>query len=511
MFIRRTIILILAFAIAAVPSPAIEKDSVAVPLAMKEHLSPLAGLSSLARENPAVHVDAFRSDYSYAEAGYSMRREDKAFTVQDGKGEDYGFFKSGSFMRLSEKNSAWGYAGYRRGKKYDVRWNSTSDYSFIYPYATADSIGGNLASEEYRFGGGYGHRSGRWTWGLEGRLRAAHEYRDVNPRPRNIVTHIDIKAAGAFSPGRYRTCVSMGTEIYRQKSDVAFYGDKGVISEYFLSGLGAHYSRFKGNDNGTMFKGTTWKGAVSIIPDDQEKGLYLTIEYVYTSIRKTLVEKNNLPIQKSVPQTLKSEVAWEGGLSSEYVWGVAVKASYRFLSGYESITAENISNEYKSVGTLEMFQMETLKAGATGCFGQEKTRSCWYLTPSVNFTGKGEVYRFPSQSWKWMHISAGAGMLYRICMEKTAFSIAAEALWSNGMDKGLDIPSASIDRSMEAMLRQNHRMAVSDRIQGAISARTDMCLRGRLRIYIRAGYKAIVLTQGQAAGHTAEISCGINF
>ena len=137
------------------------KDSSSLFLPLMEHLSPMSRHSDMSRKNPAIHAEACSTDFSTAEAGYSMRREDMPATVQKGSGHDYGKFMARSFRRLSGKNSVWGHAGYRRGTIYDVRWNSTSDYDIIYPYVTADSLGGNLTSEEYTAGGGYGGFGGQ--------------------------------------------------------------------------------------------------------------------------------------------------------------------------------------------------------------------------------------------------------------------------------------------------------------------------------------------------------------
>ena len=148
------------------------------------------------------------------------------------------------------KRQVWGDAGYLRGAKRNVVWNASSDYDLVFPYVVADSIGGDLTSEEYTFGGGYGHRSGRYTWALEAGARALHEYRDSDPRIRNVAIDIDAGAGASVRMGNYRLGLSAALRVYKQSDSQIQYahsaGEKGV---YHLSGLGSHYAGFEGNAN----------------------------------------------------------------------------------------------------------------------------------------------------------------------------------------------------------------------------------------------------------------------
>ena len=59
------------------------KDSSSLFLPLMEHLSPMSRHSDMSRKNPAIHAEACSTDFSTAEAGYSMRREDMPATVQN--------------------------------------------------------------------------------------------------------------------------------------------------------------------------------------------------------------------------------------------------------------------------------------------------------------------------------------------------------------------------------------------------------------------------------------------
>ena len=441
------------------------KDSSSLFLPLMEHLSPMSRHSDMSRKNPAIHAEACSTDFSTAEAGYSMRREDMPATVQKGSGHDYGKFMARSFRRLSGKNSVWGHAGYRRGTIYDVRWNSTS----------------------------------------------SHEYRTVNPRPRNIVTDIDASAGAAFTAGKVRIGLHIRTEIYRQRSDVDFYGDKGIIGEYFMSGLGAHYARFKGNDNGTMFKGHSWSAGISVIPDSHKDGFYFSALYNRQITEKTLTDKNKLPLQKAIPNTVSAMFAWTGGKGSRYLWGISASSSYRYTGGYESIVAENISNEYRSLGELEMFQSDKLSARVDGTWGQDTDKASWYLTPGIRYMSSREIYRYPRQCEEWAYLTAGTGFLYRRYIRRTALEIEAGTFWRQCVSETMDIPTATLEPSMAGMLCSNHLMASSDYVQGRIKLRADFMTGKNLDIYVSAGYILSVTVPGCVKMQTGEAALGIAF
>lgn len=74
------------------------------------------------------------------------------------------------------------------GKQYQVSWNSSSDYDLLNPYILADTLGGDTHCERYGFQGGYAVSKGKFQLGIEAIFRAEHEYRNVDPRMRGIVT-----------------------------------------------------------------------------------------------------------------------------------------------------------------------------------------------------------------------------------------------------------------------------------------------------------------------------------
>ena len=118
-----------------------------------------------------------------------------------------------SWIKLSDRTRLWGNARYTTGKETGVVWNETADFELLYPYVMADSFGGDLSLQEYAFTGGYSGRAGKFTWGIEGSYRAALEYRNRDPRPKNIVSDLDFAGGGSVRLGKYVVGISVMAQI----------------------------------------------------------------------------------------------------------------------------------------------------------------------------------------------------------------------------------------------------------------------------------------------------------
>lgn len=113
-----------------------------------------------------------------------------------------GFVDVRSFIRKGN-SSLWGEARYKNGKKTGRRWNETSDYLLLYPYVMGDTVGGDLKSEQYYFSGGYAYRKGSYTIGAEGSYGADIEYRNADPRPKNLTGDLYFTIGMSWKTGNH--------------------------------------------------------------------------------------------------------------------------------------------------------------------------------------------------------------------------------------------------------------------------------------------------------------------
>lgn len=149
-------------------------------------------------------------------------------------------------------NDIWGEAGYDFGQRRNVMLNESSDYQTVYPYVTADLVGGDLHEENYRFSGGFAHTlKGGVTLGAFAGYNALLAYRTVDPRPRNLTSDLDF-AAGM----RWRWLgMALKAGKYKQTNVVKFYNETFQPTVYHATGLGTDYFRFRGSNTNTYYNG----------------------------------------------------------------------------------------------------------------------------------------------------------------------------------------------------------------------------------------------------------------
>ena len=85
------------------------------------------------------------------QAGYNWSKEKNAVMTQNGDGLSLGEFRATSLKMLDRGDAVEGGVSYQRGVKKNVLWNTTSDFELLYPYVMADTVGGNLQTEQYSF------------------------------------------------------------------------------------------------------------------------------------------------------------------------------------------------------------------------------------------------------------------------------------------------------------------------------------------------------------------------
>lgn len=497
-------------AVAAFTQPA---DSVSLFRTQREHASPVAALAAAAYAAPALRSEAFVGSLSEISVGYEMRREETAFEQQKGDGDDFGRFSAESYEHLSDKSTVWGNAGYRRGTVRNVVWNVSSDYDVVFPYVVADSIGGDLASEEYVFGGGYGHRSGRCTWALEADARALHEYRDHDPRIRNVAIDIDAGAGGSVRIGKYRLGLSASLRVYKQSGEKIQYahsaGEKGV---YHLSGLGSHYAGFEGNANSqARYRGNGCGMTLALVPDAERVGLHLVAGYEYLRIEKELPGSADLVLQKVVPQSFRAEAAWLRDAGDDLHWGVALKVRYDYRRGDEGIVDDNNSSQgSETLGFLTLFEYGSLTGCAEAVVGVETADRAWYLCPWAAYLHRTSDYLYPAQNMELTRAGGGADFRYALQRRRLSFRFEIGGGYVACLKSGLTLPVADLAAPLVGMVRHDYDRRRQDAAAFHLGLRTDYALRRRISLFLAADYGGELYGDSTSA-HRARIVCGIAF
>ncbi len=256
--------------------------------------------------NPATMSDYSSSSFSDFSLNY-LKDDKKLFRQQTGSKSEGFTILTNSFQKLNENKTIWGNANYQNQDIFNIKWNENLDFDRIAPYIIADSIGGNMNIEQYKFGGGYNQKINKWTLGLQADYSAQQGSRPRDPR--NVTTTSDLSMKIGFNFNLYKDWtigVFANVNKYTQKISVKFISD--IINPYLynMNGFGA-YNYFFSNTNSSIHEEYGYTAGGQIINKKHDFYLNATLEKskntkkvtnAYYDISDLTTESNSIEIGK---------------------------------------------------------------------------------------------------------------------------------------------------------------------------------------------------------------------
>lgn len=277
----------------------------------RERSSLLNGLRFQGTTHAALRQYRFQTSGTDVEASYGHTEQD-SYNLQRGSGNQGLTIATQSYLRdIFEKTTVWGHAEYTASTLKDVRYNESLEYDRIFPYFIADSVGGDLKMERYRFGGGLVRSIGQWNIGGELNIDAKQNYRNSDPRPNNTSTilGLNISVSRPINDD-YLLSLSVGGHLFKERNSLNFVGKIGNPLITNLNGLGA-YNRLLTQASSADADFTTNKidASVQIMP--RSKGLWLSIGGT-TENGEKVTSRAFDPINNWEEQNAKIVVGYDG-------------------------------------------------------------------------------------------------------------------------------------------------------------------------------------------------------
>lgn len=284
-----------------------------------------------------------------------------------------GAFDARSYMHVGS-NTLWGGASYHNGKTADQRWCEASDYHLVYPYVTADSVGGRLNMERYAFDGGWAGRYDRWALGASLSYVAGHYYRSVDPRPRNVTGTLDLGVGAAYRFATdYVAGLSANYQRYKQSNDIEFVSELGETKIYHLTGLGHRYVRFDGLGKDCNYTADRW-GAQADLYGTGRSALYTTAAFQRLTMTYILTDLNKLPMATVAQNHVRAQAGWRLRTAGHRLT-VAADWGYVRRLGTENIFGDPASNQYPQIGSATMYLHRLLEGGVRVAY--DRTGTAW--------------------------------------------------------------------------------------------------------------------------------------
>ena len=404
--------------------------------------------------------------YTGAAASWNYAKDPASLVREEGRGLSEGQLNIGTLVRLDSLSAVRGKVRYVNGVKRDVLWNSSSDCSTVYPYVMADTVGGDLRKEEYAFSGGYTARRGRFHWGVEGAYRALHEYRQADPRPRNIVSDLSVTGSAGWRPvPGYVLDATLGYRRYSQTQTMSFLNARGKnTSILHLTGLGSQFSRFSGATDANM--------------NTRYAGNGVTVAAAWIPLRS-------------------GNLAWRAGAFTRYQWRI----------GQESILDNGAAGYIKELARANMFHSGSLAAGADALL---QWRQRWSLEARAVYTRSEENYAYPVRLLAHSGLRAGLDAGYRRQSGLWHWKAALGGGLYRPLAGALRIPEDSTDARITAYWQEHYVRLGAGSLDARLSLYAERQLSARLSLFAQASGRA-VFPEGFAPAFYTTLSIGINF
>ena len=110
--------------------------------------------------------------------------------------------------------------------------------------------------------------SGRFAVALRGDYRAGQEYRQVDPRPHNVVSDFTLRFGGGIEWQRHTLLADFAWRLYKQNQRISFQNETNIVRELFMTGLGSYLPRYSGKSSSTTvaYEGRGYGAALQFMP-----------------------------------------------------------------------------------------------------------------------------------------------------------------------------------------------------------------------------------------------------
>ncbi|MCM1348601.1 MAG: hypothetical protein NC338_04245 [Firmicutes bacterium] len=415
-------------------------------------------MATPAFSNPAVKQWMLPQSHSSIGPEYEKEHLNRPVDITRGTGSDQWKINAETYLKY-KTSTLWGDASYSNGHQRELKWNETSDAALLYPYLTADSVGGDMNLERYRFAGGYADHSDKWAWGGTISYDAGLYYRSVDPRPRNVTGLLDVSAGVAHHAwAQYYAGIALGYQKYKQSNDIDFKSQLGVEKIYHLGGLGNHYHRFAGTGTASHYSGNRFSVMANLYPSSG-RGLALTAKFERFTFNKVLTDLNKLPLNHVWHNEMNLQAAFmhPGKVHS---WGA--EASFRAYRrhGQENIFGDATSNVYPQIASLDMYADNLWNPSVSGLWQYQPAGpgTLLWIRGNVGYRHRAEVYAQPRRRLETNHATAGIETRFTMPFKNVwRFSIGASAGINKPVDCKLNLAESSTQEPQGIVMLEQYR------------------------------------------------------
>jgi len=483
-----------------------QSDSLAIKLKDKQDVLYVFQESIYA--NPSNYLDYKKYNLTSFKAS-KQTRKNKTSIMQNGKDSESLLFNADAYHKLDDNSAVWGSASYQQGKRKDVQWNESADYNLIYPYVVADSVGGDIKYENYHIAGGYVQRLGRYNVGISGFYNAKMEYRNIDPRPKNLSTRLGGKlGVNRTWNDHIAIGVNTGIEKYTQKHNMSFYSLTGFPVIYEMNGMGNFNSLLKGTRRKAYYDGWNYSFDVQLY-DIKNKSWFVTIGTNVFNFEKLLLDFDDLQASKAkaVQRYLSAGKLFTVG---DVKLGLRLDGSTKKRIGTENLFINVSTTNFLKIGQEERYKYEDNSLKLSGLLKYEVDNNNYSVIPYIGFNQQIERYKKPYSKTdiQYTHIGTELQWLHTF---KDRSLLSMYASWSmRKTNKESATFNYGDSNAINQMLLNNYDVQVAEYSLGRLRARYDFVLPKVINVFVEGEYSYQDFKK-HLSNNSISVSVGITF
>ncbi len=407
-------------------------------------------------QNPATMPKWGKYRFSTVQATYE-RSDKEAYAQQYPEGYTAFSAKATSFFPYDSTRTLWGNASYKNQELRKVRWNESVDSDLLYPYFTADAVGGDLHSEQYAFMGGFAKQWQQLHWGISLDYQAELASRNKDPRPKNITSNLQLRSGFMWRVGEWQAGIYASFQKYTQSNELKFFNELGSPSVYHLNGLGYYNHLLKGNKLRAFYEGYGYGSGLNI---SRKNNLFLSANYQQLAIEKYMTEDNGVIAVTLTNRTLYTELT-KLFRKNTYLYGFKGHYSLQTKSGVEPILSGRNSNWTEVVAKNENYTLKKEHYQFAMLFCNNSDLQ-YHIAPYVGYETHREDYTLVRSFQRFDYMNIGIKMSVVAPLGEKSIGVAGLHYQYRNMLKGNYLLRNDSEVSLSEMLLHNARFLASD-------------------------------------------------
>ena len=222
--------------------------------------------------------------------------------------------------------------------------------------------------------------------------RAGQEYRQVDPRPHNVVSDFTIKLGVGMQFPQYVLGLDLQGRLYKQDQDIDFFYPPGASSsELYMTGLGSYYTRYSLNSDSFNI-GYDGKGcllAAQLMPR-HAKGWYARAAFESLTTDRLNKSNNTVPITRLKTRQATLSAAYRSGR-----WSLRAGGGYELRRSIEMIADR--TGHSVIVDEQAMYKNRIWHADAEATVEWRRGTVNYMLSPRAEWRQSTATYAYPAR------------------------------------------------------------------------------------------------------------------